>query len=386
MKLIRQCICLLLACSSLAAGQAMASPPMDNPQVLYQFCQQSDCRAGAEPRGLVRGPDGAYYGITWYGGLSSTGGVVYRADPSTRVISVLHRFDENRDGSFPEDWLAVGQDGNLYGALGLGPNHLPGRFFRLTLEGRFSTLYTFVQGQSYQFDTAPVQDRQGNWYGTFELTKISSWIYRISRDGVFRVLNKLPPDTHTSGLVLAPDGNLYGTVESNDDQGSIFRITRTGEFTTLHQFDEGVVGLGARKAPLATGPDGALYGTVAGTMFRMTLDGEFTKLATFNDSPDPVITERLTLMPDGYFYAVREDNPSNLTDTAIVRFSTNGDYSELFVYPKDASFGQIPAAPLIRGFDNVLYGTNTLGGAYKKGTLFRFMPPATPLADRMPMR
>ena len=62
---------------------------------------------------LVRGPDGALYGATQFGG-SGGRGTVFRYDPVTSEVRTLHAFDGANEGVFPLGGVVV-SGGFLYG-------------------------------------------------------------------------------------------------------------------------------------------------------------------------------------------------------------------------------------------------------------------------------
>src|SRR5262249_35717412 len=146
---------------------------------------------------LVRGSDGALYGVTPLGG-SATLGTVFRIDSAGNFTS-LHSFN-GEDGSEPVAALVVGSDGALYGTTKRGGEPPPiggvGSVFRIDGAGNFTSLPSF------------------NVDGT---------------DGA----NPSTP------LVLGSDGALYGvtSIGGSSNLGTVFRIDSTGSFTSLHSFD-----------------------------------------------------------------------------------------------------------------------------------------------------
>src|SRR5690348_18437757 len=100
---------LLTAMILLTASFASAAP-RQNPLTLHSFCStgEPDCLDGAGVGGVVKGPDGAYYGTTAGGGANGFG-VVYRITPAGRY-SVLHSF-HGSDGAGPTGGLSVGYAG-----------------------------------------------------------------------------------------------------------------------------------------------------------------------------------------------------------------------------------------------------------------------------------
>ena len=180
---------------------------------------------------------------------------------ATAIASTAQRFEtlvnfNGTNGANPQpEGLVQGTDGHLYGTtLGGGvvgdvcgvaeTGGLPGcgTIFKMTPEGKLTTLHFFVGG-----------------------------------DGAFPA----------SELLLAPDGNLYGTAQAGGSIccGTVFRITPSGVLTTLHNFD-GFDGFFPNSRLVLS--DGNFYGTTAlggpmpqacengggcGTIFKLTPDG-----------------------------------------------------------------------------------------------------------------
>src|SRR5215469_118981 len=124
------------------------------------------CTDGNEPQGLTLGTDGYYYGVTYWGG-SGNGGTVFKLTPAG-TLTVLHDFTANGStGSNPVGVLALGPDGNFYGAtFGGGDQFGYGTLFRITPSGTLTTLCQFDFGNGAQPDVSPTLGRDGNFYGT----------------------------------------------------------------------------------------------------------------------------------------------------------------------------------------------------------------------------
>ncbi|MEO7100834.1 MAG: choice-of-anchor tandem repeat GloVer-containing protein [Luteolibacter sp.] len=97
-------------------GTAFVMTPAGQLTALYSF------RDGLGPKisqpGLALGPDGNFYSVTKGGGNSDGVGTLYRLTPGG-VLSVIVNFNW-ANGSYPDAPLAVGIDGNLYGATSSG--------------------------------------------------------------------------------------------------------------------------------------------------------------------------------------------------------------------------------------------------------------------------
>ena len=89
-------------------------------QILHEFGDSSDNDYGGDNPidGLTLGSDGAYYGVTSFGGEGyDQGGVVYRFDATDPAggFSVLYNFNSTGDGYIPVSKPFEDSDGNLVG-------------------------------------------------------------------------------------------------------------------------------------------------------------------------------------------------------------------------------------------------------------------------------
>jgi uncharacterized repeat protein (TIGR03803 family) len=292
-----------------------------------------DALTGLSEGGLLLATDGNFYGTTLKGGYH-TGGRIIRVTPSGGLTN-LYAFcaqADCADGGFPSGPLIQGTDGNLYGTTTRGGPGCTeyaygcGTFFKITLGGEITTLYTFC-------------------------------------------LQAGCPDGEAPGgaIVQAADGNFYGTTDAGGTGagrgGTIYRLTPTGTFTVLYNFcsqpdcPDGASPVGG----LAVGPDGALYGGTESypTVFKIALDGTFQLLATLCPGPKcgsayaPPVPAT-----DGYLYGTISGGGKNGEGT-IYRITTSGDLTVLhsFCSLKDCKDGAEPMGPILQATDGNLYGT-----------------------------
>jgi uncharacterized repeat protein (TIGR03803 family) len=91
---------------------------------LYGFCSQKDCTDGASPRGaLVQAIDGNFYGTTAKGGAHS-GGTVFKLTPSG-ALATLYSFcaqGDCTDGYFSNAGLVQATNGAFFGMTDFGGN------------------------------------------------------------------------------------------------------------------------------------------------------------------------------------------------------------------------------------------------------------------------
>lgn len=211
--------------------------------------------ADSQPRGLLAGNNGVFFGVATYGGYGGSKacnvlgcGSLYELEPPaetggswTRVP--IHQFAGGAEGFQPNSPLIAGASGVLYGTTSGGGN------------------VSFYNGIVFSL-TPPVAPATA-W--TFQI------IYRF-RGGVDGGLDGLLP---SAGLALGTDGTLYGTTYEGGGTGcggsgcgTVFSVTPQaqagGPWTeaVLYSFQGSDDGLHpfALGAGLAIGPGGLLYG------------------------------------------------------------------------------------------------------------------------------
>jgi uncharacterized repeat protein (TIGR03803 family) len=133
--------------------------------VLHNFGSSFDGRTPVG--GLLLASDGKLYGVTEYGGVGCNCGIIYSLDPSDGYQErIIHTF-QGVDGTNPTyGSLIQANDGNIYGMTQSGGIGDAGTIFRLTLDGRYSVVYTFFGNPNGALPVGSlVQGRDGNVYG-----------------------------------------------------------------------------------------------------------------------------------------------------------------------------------------------------------------------------
>jgi uncharacterized repeat protein (TIGR03803 family) len=274
------------------------------------------------------------------------------------TVSTLYNFGIGLDGVNPLGELIQGSDGGLYGVTFHGGNHDGGTVFKITLDGVFSSLYSFCsQSPNCADGTNP-----------------------------------------TAGLVRANNGLFYGTTSRGGTGaacqfyagcGTLFRISSAGKLQTLHDFcgqpncADGMF----PEADLIQATDGQIYGTtdagglVAGTCsmgcgiaFKISppIGGAFTPLHAFTPSEGTQF-QKLIQATDGNFYGTAQTGGASNLGT-LFKMDSAGSVTVLFNFCNAASCrSSTNPAALMQATNGLLYGT-TLGPG--NGTVFTFgFPP-----------
>ncbi|HET9344004.1 MAG TPA: choice-of-anchor tandem repeat GloVer-containing protein [Candidatus Eremiobacteraceae bacterium] len=199
--------------------------------VLHAFDRQRNARPPG--RSLVLDRSGNIYGIRF--GMNgvctpdfpSYCGTVYRFMPGTSKYDVLHRFEGESDGWFPNNELTLGANGHLFGTTQAGGAYTQGIVFELE------------------------PNKSGPPW-------IENIVLSLGADGDFDPLG---------GVVLGNGGSLFGTTSGNNiNAGAVYRLSppgmQGGSWTEsiLYRFSGGADG-DMPNDQLTRGRDGFLYGT-----------------------------------------------------------------------------------------------------------------------------
>jgi uncharacterized repeat protein (TIGR03803 family) len=262
-------------------------------RTLYSFCIQIDCSDGSQPyAGLVLAADGNFYGTTALGGDISCGtpsgcGTVFKMTPEG-TLATLHTFEGAPvDGAFPIGNLIQGEDGSLYGTTFHGGANDQGTVFKISTSGTLTLLHSFDGSDGLQPYAGLVQNTDGDFYGTTELGGTATdcldscgTIFRITRQGKLTTLYTFcmlaacaDGSAPLGGVALDNEDDLYGTTASGGTGsqfcpfvggcGTLFRITSGGTLTTLYSFcsQPNCADGSDPVAGLVRATDGNFYGT-----------------------------------------------------------------------------------------------------------------------------
>ncbi len=143
-----------------------------------RFASFTDTNAWG-PFSLMQASDGNFYGTTYYGGVRTVNvnngaivywGTIFKLTSGGKLTTLVAFTGSN--GAWPIAPLIEGTDGNFYGATAQGGIHTQavpegfGTLFRMTPEGKLTTLFFFNGTQGTQPWSALMQAGDGSFYGT----------------------------------------------------------------------------------------------------------------------------------------------------------------------------------------------------------------------------
>jgi uncharacterized repeat protein (TIGR03803 family) len=246
---------------------------------------------GSTPRAkLLQASDGNLYGTTVLGGAAAEG-VVFRISPSG-VFSVVYAFPAvdtsgfNIPGTQPSAPLILATDGNLYGVAEHGGANGLGTVFAIAPSGQLTVVHTFSAAPtSSNIDgglpsASLMQARDGNLYGTtsaygaqgfgtiFSITLQGAFTTLYSFEGIAQGATNLFDGTNPSGpLIEGPDGTLYGTAAQGGGAGygAVFGLAPSSRvYSLLYSFGADSVSGAGPSGGLMFASDGNLYGLTVG--------------------------------------------------------------------------------------------------------------------------
>jgi uncharacterized repeat protein (TIGR03803 family) len=356
---------------------------------------------GAEPNAsLVQGTDGNFYGTTAIGGNDSCNppngcGTVFRITPGG-TLTVLHRFCLQSgcpDGEILAGGLVLATDGNFYGATRAGGAHGGGTIFKITPQGKLTTLYSFCAlpgcADGGGSSTTLIQASNGNFYGTagdfgaFE----GGTIFKITAQGKlttlynFCAISSCVDGTDPVGaLFRGTDGELYGTTYAGGafGYGTVFKLSSAGQLTTLHSFD---FTDGANPtAALIQASNGKFYGSTefggtainncsngCGTLFSITSAGAFALIDRLGWSNGAEPYSALIQATDGNLYGTTAAGQGMGTAFDI---TPGGRITNLVVFCCSDRTGNFPFGGLVQSTNGTFYGTTAGDGLTSNGTVY----------------
>jgi uncharacterized repeat protein (TIGR03803 family) len=381
-------------------------------KTLYQFSGGSD--GGAPTGNLVRGPDGAFYGVTESGGASGNGTVFRfgRARGSGQwTLTTLYSFAGGNDAATPNN-LTIDAVGNLFGTSSAGGGSAVcttngvvtgcGTVFELsvTAGGGWSeqVIYAFQGTADGQAPEGVSFDRSGTLYGfgfiggtgvchfqsiafgcgtAFTLTPVEGAPWR------FAVIYSFKNDTDSDGVFGPPlidaQGRLYGETEGGGPGAPAICAPSTGcgevfRLTPRHD--------GTWKKDVIWAFDG-LDGAEGANALTMDWAGNIYGLTNQGGPANPLCPQDLAIgLSGGCGVAFELSPPANGTDawtyTTIWDFTLGPDSGNPFNASITLANGRAFATssgpyPLANSYGAIVEFVPPNGhGTWKEKTLFTF--------------
>lgn len=257
--------------------------------VVHSFGGDND---GAEPRAALINVNGTLYGTTSTDTTTKGGGTVFKMNPVTGAVTVLHFFQylpQFGEGAFPYGSL-LNFKGMLYGTASFGGFYNDGTIFRTDpATGETVILHPFAGAPGDGATPyAGLINVGGRLYGTTRggARYDGGAVFRVDPDPTAPSVELLFPfgGSGTANLepvapLLRVPGFLYGTASRGGQFGfgAVFRTNpKNGGTITLHDFT-GPPGDGAVPEAGLLNVNGTLYGTTTnggtydrGTVFAIT--------------------------------------------------------------------------------------------------------------------
>ena len=258
----------------------------------------------------------------------------------------------------------------------------------VTLGQTFEVVHSFTPAEGSDPQSGLIQLPDGRFIGT--TVGGTGTLFQMDEKGNVATLHRFDwnfdgANPH-SPLLIGPGGNLYGTTLNGLlGWGGIYELNRGNKLNVLKAFvpsRSGPEGEGATPhAPLiwvsrALSSGDSYYGVTTGggmdgygAIFAMDSQYNVRTLHHFSGWDGAKPSESLVYV-NGFLYGTTTEGGSTHNGGVIFRMTCGGAFFQP-VYSFKTPTGARPEAPLI-AVNGMLYGTTSLGGAYGKGTVFRF--------------
>jgi len=403
---------LALACAALTLNLAVGAQA----QTVTNLANFNFTNGSRPYAGVIQATDGNFYGTTNVGGSGYLDGNVFEVTPSGQLRSIYDFCSQPNcvDGRSPTSAPILGSDGNLYGVTSAGGTGFYGTFYKMTLSGEITTLYSFCETLCLDGygPNGIMQASDGNFYGTagFGGAFSEGTLFQLTPAGQFKLLHtfcSVPPNC-ADGYhpfyppIQASDGNFYGTAFGGGTSGEpwgggvLYELTSTGTFEVIYNFCSSNTRYGCEHGtgPMSIVQDakGDFFGTTdyggnsdAGIVFEISAStNQLTVLHSFDVTDGEYPIARITLANDGNLYGVKLDDGGDGSGH-LFEVTPAGVYTPLYTFGS-GSAGDDPSA-LFQGTDGNFYGTTLYGGhnAYSNGTVFKLSNGLGPLVETVPV-
>lgn len=337
-----------------------------------------------------------------------------------KVETVVYDFGRTTDdGTFPQDGVIAGADGNLYGTTLSGGSFGKGSIFVMTPDGAEHVVYSFsgAPNDGDQPNAALAVDKNGILYGTTMAGGASDkgTVFQFDpAHGQFEMLYSFCTQTNCADgsvpiapLIVGKKNVLYGTTAVGgagavqQGMGTAFRLDppkhgNVWKETVLYNFCNQANcadGKNPSAGRLLLASTGVLYGTTqngqqGGVLYELDPSGGFFSIVHVfttggsNDGVSPkngVIADR-----SGVLYGTTSAGGLNGCGTVYSYDPSSFDYEQIYSFCSQAGdpstiYGGL--ALVQNKFGTALYGTGLAGGAFGHGALYSLTPPAAPGAS-----
>ena len=340
------------------------------------------------PAFITQGRDGNLYTTISNNGTQNKGSV-FQITTGGEVTTIYDFCSATAcaDGAGPLGGVTLGLDGNFYGTTQGGGTHSSGTVFKLTPLGQLSTLWSFANGNDNGVPIyPPLQGQDGNHYGVSSSQYVGQdgATYKLSLSNVFSVLSDFNftdgagPNLPTQGT----DGNFYGTTTNGGSKklGVVYKMTSAGKITVLHNFVGYPTDGCDPQGQLFQGSDGNFYGTTyrcgaynQGSVFKISPSGTYTQLYSFcalaycPDGAEPV--SGLIQAADGNFYGSTTIGGTKRYGT-LYKITPTGVHTILYNFCDPTCNGFGAAEPMVLHTNGKFYG-NTNGNSLGSAVFYR---------------
>ncbi len=260
--------------------------------------------------GMINVGDGYFYGVA-SSVESGKGGVIYRLAPGQEA-EAIYTFGPvedtsgiNYSGSGPSCPLIVGHDGAFYGVTDWGGANGMGTIYRVSTDGIFSVIHDKGPQESYIYSMIATPGGGLMAASSGGGPEGAGCLLESGADGVFRMVSsfQLGPSFpspvpegsrrpfHSPGLLaVGSDGEIYGMFSQGGliyphgsfrfTYGGMFRYDGPGQETVLKENPQY-----GDQANLGVAVEDGFVGTTNGNLVKVSLQGQITALADLSPSP-----------------------------------------------------------------------------------------------------
>ncbi len=303
-------------------------------------------------------------------------------------IDVVHHFEGDEEGEFPQGGVTLGSDGLLYGVTQFGGENNQGSIYSFDPEAEdYIVIYHLNASTTdgrYPLSTL-IETTDGDFIGTCSEggSNGNGSVFKVSTDGTYEVLQSLISSVHgsfpKSGLTT-PDAEIFfGACEFGGDFGfgTLYSIDTDGNFAILHDFEYAQDGSNPLGRP-SLNSSGEIVSLASnggtnnfGTVYTYNMDGTFSKVYDLSLPLSGSIPHGL--VSNGNSFLGTTQNGGTQNQGVVFQLELDGTRTE--IHSLDPfNDGQLPNDDLLVLDDGTIYGTARFGGLIQSGTVFAITP------------